>query len=402
MSKLNMNSLSATKIFSFAGALILAGCSTLEPDYTRPELPVPSEWQNQLETNFQGLSTKQAMQVPWKDFIKDERLAQLIDLALKSNRSLRETLADVEAARATYRIQRADLFPSINLGLESTRTSSSGDISSSYEAGIGLSSYEIDLFGKNRSLTNAEMESYLASAESAKATQITLIGEIASAWLTLAADRSLLHLAQETEENAEKTLEITKQRLTLGIDSRIDVASSETIYQSARSDIASYTTQVNQDINALRLLVGEYFDESLLAETLPESENLVTDVPAGLSSEVLLKRPDVLAAEHNLKSANADIGAARAAFFPTLSLTTSGGVASSALSDILTSGASSIWTVAPSLTLPIFYGGANKANLAYTKAQQKKYLAAYEYTVQSAFSEVADALARRATIQEPT
>lgn len=400
MTKLHRNLRNGSRLLPLAGAMILAGCSTLAPDYTRPDLPLPDQWQEQPGTQAQGLSAEQAQEVPWKDFIRDPRLARLIEQALDSNRSLRETLADVEAARATYRVQRADLYPEIDAGLSGNRSKASGDISTTYEAEAGLTSYEIDLFGKNRSLTEAEMETWLASEETAKAARITLIGEIASAWLTLAADRNLLSLAQETAENARTTLDITRKRLDLGVDSRIDLASAETIYHSARSDIASYTTQVNQDINALRLLVGEGFDDSLLADTLPESEELVTDVPAGLSSEVLLMRPDVQAAEHSLKSANANIGAARAAFFPSLTLTATGGLASSVLSDLFTGGASSIWTIAPSLTLPIFDGGANDAALAYAEAQQKKYLAAYEYAIQSAFSEVADALARRATIQD--
>ncbi|WP_339769770.1 efflux transporter outer membrane subunit [uncultured Paraglaciecola sp.] len=401
MIRLSMNMMRSARLLPIAGALILAGCSTLAPDYARTDLPVPNEWQDQPNAQAQGLSTEQAMQVPWKDFIKDPRLAQMIELALNSNRSLRETLADVESARATYRIQKADFYPQIDAGLSGTRTKSSiGDISTTYEAEAGLSSYEIDLFGKNRSLTDAQMEAYLASAETAKAAKITLIGEIANAWLTLAADSNLLSLAEETTANAQKTMDITNKRLELGVDSRIDVASAETIYYSARSDIASFTTQVSQDKNALRLLVGEQFDDSLIATALPKSETLVTDVPASLSSTVLLERPDVLSAEHNLKSANANIGAARAAFFPTLSLTATGGLASSVLSDIFTGGASSIWTIAPSITLPIFNGGANDANLAYSEAQQKKYLAAYEYAIQSAFSEVADTLARRATIQD--
>ncbi len=401
MTRSDRNPAHSARLLSVAVALVMSGCSTLAPDYSRPDLPLPDQWQEQPGTRAQGVSTEQlASEVAWKEFVRDPRLAQIIELALTSNRSLRETLADVEAARATYRIQRADLYPGIDAGLSGDRSKASGDISTSYELEAGLSSYEIDLFGKNRSLTEAEMETYLASAQTAKAAQISLIGEIASAWLTLAADRNLLSLAKETAESAKATLEITRKRLDLGVDSRIDLASAETVYHSARSDIASYSTQVNQDINALRLLVGEQFDDSLLADSLPRSEELVTDVPAGLSSEVLLERPDVLAAEHNLKAANANIGAARAAFFPSLSLTATGGLASSVLSDLFTGGASSIWTIAPSLTLPIFDGGANKAGLAYSEAQQKKYLAAYEYAIQSAFSEVADALARRATIQD--
>ena len=253
-------------ILPIAGALILAGCSTLAPDYARTELPVPNTWQEQPDAQSKGISSEFAQQVPWKDFIKDQRLAQLIELALDSNRSLRETLADVESARATYRIQRSDLFPQIDASLSGNRTkTSTGDISTLYEAEAGLSGYEIDLFGKNRSLTQAQMEAYLASAETAKAAQIALIGEIANAWLTLAADSNLLSLAKETAANAQKTMDITNKRLELGVDSRIDVASAETIYQTARSDIASFTTQVSQDKNALRLLVGEQFEDSLLA-----------------------------------------------------------------------------------------------------------------------------------------
>ncbi|MGY0646367.1 MAG: TolC family protein, partial [Paraglaciecola chathamensis] len=262
-------------ILPIAGALILAGCSTLAPDYARTELPVPNTWQEQPDAQSKGISSEFAQQVPWKDFIKDQRLAQLIELALDSNRSLRETLADVESARATYRIQRSDLFPQIDASLSGNRTkTSTGDISTLYEAEAGLSGYEIDLFGKNRSLTQAQMEAYLASAETAKAAQIALIGEIANAWLTLAADSNLLSLAKETAANALKTMDITNKRLELGVDSRIDVASAETIYQTARSDIASFTTQVSQDKNALRLLVGEQFEDSLLAGALPQSESL--------------------------------------------------------------------------------------------------------------------------------
>ncbi|WP_339673661.1 efflux transporter outer membrane subunit [Dasania marina] len=395
------------RLLPIAWAVLLTGCSTLAPEYSRTELPLANDWstessaQDTRQLKAQGLSSELAMQLPWQHFIKDQRLTELIELALSNNRSLRQTLADVEAARATYRIQRADLFPHLDVGLSGNRNRlSSGTTETSYTAEAGLSGYEIDLFGKNRSLSAAQMEAYLATAETAKAAHIALISEIANAWLSLAADNSALTLAQETMANAQKTLDITNKRLELGVDSRVDVASAETVYHSARSDIALYTTQVAQDSNALRLLVGEPFDQRLLPDALPNSATLVTDVPAGLSSAVLLQRPDVLAAEHSLKSAHANIGVARAAYFPSLSLTTSGGVASSVFADIFSGGASTIWAIAPSITLPIFDGGANDANLAYSKAQQRKALAAYEYAIQSAFAEVADALARRATIQE--
>ncbi|RTE66159.1 efflux transporter outer membrane subunit [Amphritea opalescens] len=400
MLKFSAKTARRTRLLPLAAAILLAGCSSMAPEYSRSELPLANDWQNSLSTDAQGLSDQQATQVPWQSFIKEPRLAQVIELALSSNRSLRQTLADVDAARATYRIQRADLYPQVNADLSGNRSRSSGDISSTYAAEAGLSGYEIDLFGKNRSLTEAQMEAYLASEATAKATEISLISEIANAWLTLAADQSALTLAKETMNNAQQAMEITQKRLTLGVDSQIDLVSAETIYHSARSDTALYQTQVAQDINALNLLVGEPLNSNLLPNALPESSTLVTDVPAGLSSEVLLQRPDVLAAEHDLKSANANIGVARAAFFPSLSLTATGGIASSLLSDLFTGGASSIWTIAPSLSLPIFDGGANDANLAYSEALQQKTLAAYEYAIQNAFSEVADALARRATIQE--
>ncbi len=396
-----VKSIGSAKLLPIAAAIVLAGCSSMAPDYERSDSSVANEWQLKQVEDTQGLSSQKALDIPWKDFIKDERLVSLIDIGLNSSRTLQEALADVESARATYRIQRSDLFPDVDAGLSGNRSkASTGDISTTYEAEAGFSSYEIDLFGKNRSLTTAEMETYLATAETAKAAKITLIGEIANAWLTLAADSNLLTLAEQTATNAQQAMEITNKRLSYGVDSRIDVASAETIYYSARSDIASYRTQVEQDINALRLLVGEDFDDSLLAYSLPDSNQLVTDVPADVSSEVLLNRPDVLSAEYNLKSANANIGAARAAFFPTISLTATGGLASSVLSNIFSGGASSIWSIAPSISLPIFDGGENKANLAYSEAQQQKYLAAYEYAIQSAFTEVADALARRATIQD--
>jgi multidrug efflux system outer membrane protein len=401
MIKLNNKTKRSTELLAIACVLLLAGCSSLAPDYSRPELAVANEWDDKPGEQTLGLSNVQAIEVPWQSFIKDQRLTQIIELALTNNRSLRQTLADVEAARATYRISRADLVPQLDLGLSGNRTqASSGAIAESYEAEAGLSGYEIDLFGKNSSLSDAQMQAYLASAETAKAAKISLISEIANSWLTLAADQSALSLAKETAANAKKTMAITNKRLQLGVDSRIDAVNAQTIYHSARSDITNYSTQVAQDLNALRLLVGEQFEQNLLPSALPDSKTLVTDVPAGLSSALLLQRPDVLAAEHNLKSANANIGVARAAFFPTLSLTTTGGLASSVLADIFSGGASKIWTIAPSLTLPIFDGGANKANLAYSKAIQQKYVAAYEYAIQNAFAEVADALARRATIQE--
>ena len=379
--------------------VMLAGCASMAPDYQRPDAPVPAQLPSDGSNNS-AANLKSARELPWQDFIQDERLTQVIALALANNRDLRATVADVAAARAAYRGQSADQYPALDVGVSGNRSRSNGSVSSSWEASGGLSSYEIDLFGKNSDLTDVQLESYYASAETARAARITLIAETANAWLTLASDQNLLQLAQETAENAKRAMDITAKRLDLGVDSRVDLASAETTYHSARADIASYTNQVAQDKNALWLLVGSNLDESLLPTALPTTAQLVADVPTGLSSDVLLLRPDVLAAEHTLKSANANIGAARAAYFPSLTLTTTGGVASAALSNLFTGGASTIWTVAPSLSMNIFDWGGKDADLEAAKANWQKYLATYEYTLQTAFQETADALARRATMQD--
>ena len=392
-------------------ALSLSGCATLTPDYERPASPVPSEWPageaytdttKVDQTSMQDANTKEdnaILQLPWQSFITDDRMQKVIQTALDNNRDLRQTLADVEAARATYRIQRAELFPTVNAGVTGTRAKSSdGSVSTSYEADAGLSGYEIDLFGKNQSATEADKQSWLYSVETARAAKITLIAETANAWLTLASDQSLLKLAEETAENAQKAMEITRRRNELGVDSKVDVLDAQTTYHTAMADIASYTTQVAQDINALMLLAGSGVDKQWLPDGLPENDDFISVIPAGLTSDILLNRPDILAAEHNLKSANADIGAARANYFPSVTLTATGGLASNVLADIFTGGASTIWSLIPSVSVPIFTGGANDAQLDYAKANRDKMVAAYEYSIQTAFSDVADALARRGTI----
>jgi multidrug efflux system outer membrane protein len=255
------------------------------------------------------------------------------------------------------------------------------------------------LFGRVRSLSRAALESYLATEQAARATRISLIAETASAYLTLAADSSQLELSRRTVESAQRTMEVTRKRLEAGVSSRLDVRQAETVYQQARADLASTTALIAQDRNALELLTGSRLPDDLLPTELPDNHDWLADVPAGLSSSVLLWRPDVLQAEHQLKSANANIGAARAAFFPRLSLTASTGLASTELSDLFSDGAS-IWSVGPNLTLPIFNGGANVANLQYANAQRELYVSQYELAIQTAFKEVADALAVRGTIQD--
>lgn len=397
-----------TLTFTLAAVVsaVLTGCS-MAPHYERPSAPVADTWPSGSAYDPAQASEKTAADLPWREFVRDEKLQKVIDQALANNRDLRSSLANIQAARAQYRIQRSDLFPKLNGELSGTRQKSLSSFSESrspvetefYSASVGLSAFEIDLFGRVRSLSNASLESYLATAEAGRATRISLIAETASAYLTLAADNSRYELARRTVESAQRTMDVTRKRLEAGVSSRLDVRQAETIYQAARVDLASTTALIAQDRNALELLTGGHLPDELLPAELPDNHEWLADVPAGLSSSVLLSRPDVLQAEHQLKSANANIGAARAAFFPSLSLTASKGLASPELSGLFSDGVS-VWSVAPNLVLPIFRGGENVANLSYAKAQRELYVSQYELAIQTAFKEVADALAVRGTIQD--
>jgi multidrug efflux system outer membrane protein len=401
-----MRKQAVTLTLAAAVSVVLAGC-TLAPRYERPASPVADTWPSGAAYEPAVASENTAADLPWREFIVDEKLQRVIEQALTNNRDLRSALANIQSARAQYRIQRADLFPRINGDISATRSKSVNTFTGAntpienefYTASVGLSAFEIDLFGRVRSLSKAALESYLATEEAARATRISLIAETASAYLTLAADNSQLELSRRTVESARRSMEVTRKRLEAGVSSRLDVRQAETIYQQARADLASTTALIAQDRNALELLTGSRLPDELLPTELPDDHQWLAEVPAGLSSSVLLSRPDVLQAEHQLKSANANIGAARAAFFPSLSLTASSGLASTELSDLFSDGAST-WSVGPSLTLPIFNGGANIANLSYAKAQRDLFVSQYELAIQTAFKEVADALAVRGTIQE--
>lgn len=405
---------------SLAVSFALTAC-TMAPRYQRPDAPIPDTWPNGAAYRgssgsaalahpcdpLQSASCPSAADIPWREFIKDDKLSQVVELALKNNRDLRSALANIQSARAQYRIQRAELLPQVNGDVGATRSKNISSFSGSdnpvqseiYTASVGLSAFEIDLFGRVRSLSNAALESYLATEAAGRATRISLIAETASAYLTLAADHSQLAISQRTLESAQRTMEITRKRLEAGVASRLDLRQADTVYQQARADLASTRALIAQDRNALELLAGGTIADALLPVELPSDHEWLAEVPAGLSSSVLLERPDVLQAEHQLKSANANIGAARANFFPSLSLTASTGLASTELSDLFSNGAS-VWSVGPSLLLPIFNGGANVANLAYANAQRDLYVSQYELAIQTAFREVADALAVRGTIQE--
>ena len=397
-----MRTLYKSTLSIVAITFLVSGCATLSPEYERPSAPIPSTFASTAKESNQNVQ-----ELSWRAFINDERLTKVVALALEQNRDLRKAVANIEAARATYRVQRSSEFPTIEAGATGSKarslnsTTNTTSISQSSSATIGLSSYELDLFGKARSLSEAEFETYKGIEEAEKTVRITLIAETVSAWLTYASDQSLLKLSLQTEQSAKRSLELVQKRVERGIDSNVSLYSAQSIYQQAKADVANYTTKVAQDRAALELLVGARVDDALLPQELDKtSQNWLVDVPVGLSSQILLNRPDVLEAEHNLKAANANIGVARAAYFPSITLTTKGGVGSSTLSGLFSGGTSTIWSFVPNISLPLFDAGEREANLDYAKAKRDVYVATYEATIQTAFKEVSSALARRSTISE--
>ncbi|WP_174509606.1 efflux transporter outer membrane subunit [Klebsiella oxytoca] len=375
-------------------ALLTAGCVSLDPDYSRPAAPIPA--------TLPGTHGEASAVVGnWQQVVNDARLNKVVSMALTSNRDVQKAIADIEAARAQLGETRASLFPTLNAELSHTRSQTvDSGLTSSSQADGAVSSFELDLFGKNQSLTRAARETWLASEYTAQNTRLTMISDLTTAWITLAADNSNLALAQETLASADNSRKIVARQMAVGTASAGDLSDAESVYQQARASVASYRTQVAQDKNALNLLAGTTVPDSLLPGTLESlADNSIVLVPAGVSSSVLLRRPDIQEAEHNLKSANADIGSARANFFPTISLTASAGVGSDALSSLFSHGMS-VWSFAPSISLPLFTGGSNLAQLRYAEAEKKGLIATYEKTIQSAFKDVADALARRETLSE--
>ncbi|MDW7644654.1 MAG: efflux transporter outer membrane subunit [Desulfuromonadales bacterium] len=384
----------------------LAGCATLAPDYQRPEAPVPQNWpQGAAYQSRTELSADKTMaDLSWQTFFTDPNLRTLIANALEHNRDLREATLNIERARAQYRIQRSGLFPAVNAGAGFSRQHDPGILTGSertweqFDVNLGLSSWEIDFFGRLRSLKKQALEAYLASEEARSAAQISLISEVAASYLRLAAAHEQLSLAEETLKSHQATYDLTHRRFEAGVASELEVRQASTTVEGARIQIAVYTRIVAEGENALRLLTGT----ELPTDRLPDSLSQVVDinlVSAGLPSEVLLRRPDILAAEHHLKGAYANIGAARAAFFPRISLTASAGLASTELSDLFDSD-SRAWTFAPGLTLPIFNAGSLRARLAVSKVDRDILLTRYEGAIQAAFREVSDALAQRSTIDE--
>ena len=376
---------------------------TLAPDYQRPVLPVAQTWSTPTAEPANSVT---AADLDWRQVLLDPRLQGVVDLALRQNRDLRVAVLNIEKARAQYGVQRSALFPGVNGVASETRSRTPASVSQTgqafdtevYSASVGFTAYELDLFGRVRSLSQAALQSFFATQETSRSVRISLIAETANAWLTLAADQDRLALARDTLSTREESLRLIRQRVDGGAGSLLDLRNAETLAETARSDVAVYTAQVAQDRNALTLLAGGDVPADLLPSGLA-SATILADLPAGLPSDVLVRRPDVLAAEHQLQGANANIGAARAAFFPRISLTGSTGTTSTDL-DGLFKGGSGTWSFVPQISLPIFAGGANVANLNVSKANRDIAVATYEKTVQTAFREVSDALSVRATVAD--
>lgn len=384
-------------------AFALGGCVNLAPDYQRPEAPVAAQWPAEAARTSGSASAE----IDWRSFFIDARLQQVVERALANNRDLRVTALNIGKARAQYRIQRAEQFPSVAASVSGSRSHTpaslnggeAASISSQYSAELGFSSYELDFFGRLKNLSESALEDYLSLEETHRSTQISLVAEVANAWLTLAADKSLLQLAEDTLKSQQASYELTRRSHDLGNSSGVALAQAQSTVASAREDVAEYTSQVRQDINALTLLVGASVPDALLPATLDVEAAQLVEIPAGLPSSLLQRRPDVLAAEHDLKAANADIGAARAALFPSITLTGAAGTSSTDLSGLF-KGGSGAWSFAPGISVPIFNAGSLRASLESAKTEKDIRLATYEKTVQSAFREVADALAVRSTLQD--
>lgn len=393
-------------ILTLALAAALGGCS-LMPNYQRPDAPVPEAFPSTVAGDAKASA---AADIGWRDFFADERLRELIALALANNRDLRVAVLNIEQSRAQYRIQGAALLPTVNASGGGSASRTPGDLSGSgqantshqYAATIGFSAYELDLFGRVRSLNEQALQQFLATDEARRATQISLVAEVASNYLALAADQERLTLARVTLQSQTDSYALTKRMAEVGAASDLSLRQAQTSVDAARVDVARYTAQVGLDRNALALVVGTQPPEALLPTGLADvlaALGARTDLPAGLPSDLLQRRPDVLQAERQLRAANANIGAARANFYPRISLTASAGTGSADLGNLFKSGQGA-WSFAPQISLPIFDGGANKATLDSAKAGRGISVAQYEKSIQTAFREVADALAQRATLGE--
>jgi multidrug efflux system outer membrane protein len=378
--------------------ILLAGCTSMEPAYRRPDAAVPTSWP--VGDAYLKHSEAALPSVTYAQVFRDPRLQALIGHALANNQDLKLAAANIAAARAQYRIQQAQLLPQIAVSAGASASQAGpGGVAQNYSAAAAIPSFELDLFGRVRSLTHAQLDRYFATEAAARATRLALVGDVASGWLSYGADASLLQIARDTVASGEKTVRLTQARRAGGVAPKTDLLQAEQILEAARADEAQQRTAVAQDMNALRLLVGAEVEPGLLPAGMDEAAAGIAELPAGVSSEVLLRRPDVVEAEYQLRASNADIGAARAAMFPQISLTGLLGFATNGLASLFSGGAFA-WSGGLSANYSIFNGGAGRANLRLSEAQRAAALAGYQKAVQTAFREVADALARRGTIDD--
>ena len=403
----------------FLMTALLTAC-TLVPHYERPPSPVPNAWPSDAQAPASA-SLASADQIGWRDFFTDPRLVRLIEIGLQNNRNLRIAVLNVAASQAQFRVQRGALFPSISAtgsefvekfptngafplsglgasggGSTLVPTGAGSSTFRYFNAGIGFTNYELDLFGRERSLTTEAFEQYLSQYESRRSTQISLVAEVATDYFAVLADRALVRLTQDTLQNETESYELTKAMYDRDTTTLLALRQAESAVDAARASLQQYERQLAQDAHALALVLGQEIPADLPGGQDIEHEGLLEVVPAGLPADLLVRRPDIASAEHALRAANADIGAARAAFLPSIQLTGSGGTASTRLSALFGKG-SGTWTFAPTVSLPLFTGGQNRANLDLAHLEKNVAVARYELTIQTAFREVSDALSARGT-----
>ncbi|MCF0253457.1 MAG: efflux transporter outer membrane subunit [Duodenibacillus sp.] len=397
--------LKAIRCLPLAAALALSGCVNLAPDYIRPDAPVAAAWPQEAASKNAVLLAEGLAE--WSDFFTDERLKKIIEQGLKNNRSLRAAYFNVERAREMYAVSRADLLPSVSAVASETAqntprtlsTTGARQVSHTYSASVAMASYELDFFGRIRNMNEQALQSYFATEAAQRTAQMTVIAEIAQTWLGLGAAKELLALAEGTLKSRRESLKLIEDSYKLGASSQIDVQQALQTVATAEVSRVQAVRSVAQYRHALALLAGGAVAPELEPSGIGGDAAKVVSAVAAMPSELLLARPDIAAAEAQLKSANANIGVARAAFFPRIALTTSAGTGSRALHDLF-KGGSGTWSFGPSVSLPLFEGGANLANLRAAKASQKAAVASYEAAVQGAFREVADALAVEGTVRD--
>lgn len=382
----------------------VAGCATPGPRGSVAEADpmIPAQWPMPASTVAAGEGSIMPLpDIGWRDFFADPRLQEVVGLALDNNRDLRVAILNVDRARAQHRIQRADRFPNLGINAQMERVGADNPMleSETYSVGLGVTAFELDLFGRVRNLSQAALQQYLATEESQRSAQLSLVAEVANLWLSLAADREQLRIAQATLATYEESLELNQARRELGAVSQLVLEQTRTQVASARADVARLTGLVQRDINALNLLAGVTLEPRLLPDGMVEDVVGLGQLPEGLPAEVLLRRPDIIAAEHRLLGADANISAARAAFFPSIRLTGSIGSVSTELSGLFESN-TTVWSFIPQINIPIFQGGRLRAALGMAQADRDIALAQYEKAIQNGFREVADALAMSAALAE--